>query len=188
MSRRRSCQELSGQRKPNRPARVLTSVWYAASICARTPSRRLLAERVPPPSHRHRACAIRAPELECYLVIVGYMSQVFDEERDASTFPLAQNILLVNRNRGAMTEIFDRQLLAIWLNFANGSIEYDELFDTDGDRTPDTAFFEAVAAAEAVRLDPGATSAELRQQKDFLEGLATGRFGLVGSWGYYMSL
>ena len=73
-----------------------------------------------------------------------------------------------------MSELLDRQLLAVWLNFANGSIEYDELLDTDGDGIPETAFADAVAAAEAVRLDPGATRAELDQQKDFLEGLNLG--------------
>ena len=114
-----------------------------------------------------------APELECYLDIVGYMSQVFDEERDASTFDSAHDVLLVDRT-SEMPELLDRQLLAAWLNFANGSIEYDEPLDTDGDGIPDTAFSDAIAAAEAVRLDANAARPELERQKDLLEGMNLG--------------
>jgi len=109
------------------------------------------------------------PTLECYLAIAGYMSQVFDEVRDASTFDLAHDVLFVKQNSGNMEELFDRQLLAVWLNFANGSIEFDEMVDTDGDGVADTVFLDAVAAAEAVRLDPNATRAELQEQKDILQ-------------------
>ena len=108
------------------------------------------------------------PDLECYLEIVGYMSLVFDEVRDASTFASAHDVLSVKKT-AEMSELLDRQLLAAWLNFANGSIEYDELVDTDGDNVPDTAFADALAAAEAVRLNPAATHAELEEQKDILE-------------------
>ena len=41
--------------------------------------------------------------------------------------------------------------------------------DTDGDKVPDTAFSTAIMAAEAVRLDPFATTAELEAQKNILE-------------------
>jgi hypothetical protein len=107
--------------------------------------------------------------LGSYLAIVGYMSQVFDEARDASTVGHAQDVLWVKRNEGSMHEILDRQLLAAWLNFANGSIEYDEFVDTDGDGVGDTVFAAAMAIAEAVRLDSGATRAALEAQKDILE-------------------
>jgi hypothetical protein len=110
-----------------------------------------------------------APTLGCYLDIAGYMSQVFDEERDASTFGQAHDVLFVKNNSGDMRELFDRQLLAAWLNFANGSIEYDELVDTDGDGVADTVFADAVATAEAVRLDLSATRPELEVHKDILE-------------------
>jgi M6 family metalloprotease-like protein len=110
-------------------------------------------------------------ELECYLAIVGFVSNVFDEETDASTLEKALDVLNVKGNKGDMQQIFDRQLLAAWLNFANGAIEYDELVDTDGDNVPDTAFAEALAAAETVRLDPGATKAEREAQKNMLDRL-----------------
>jgi len=106
--------------------------------------------------------------LECYLAITGYMSEVFDEERNASTFELAHGVLRVNQNGGNMMQQFDRQLLAAWLNFANGSIEYDEMVDTNGDGIADIVFLDAVSVAEAVRLDPNATRAQLEEQKNIL--------------------
>lgn len=111
------------------------------------------------------------PTLGCYLDIAGYMSQVFDEVRDASTFELAHDVLFVKNNSGDITEMFDQQLLAAWLNFANGSIEYDQMVDTDGDGVVDTIFADAMAAAEAVRLDPTSTRAEIEEQKNILERL-----------------
>jgi hypothetical protein len=61
----------------------------------------------------------------------------------------------------------------LWLNFANGALAYDQLFDTDNDGSPDGTMADIVAAAEAVRLDPGATDAELNQQRQILQGLNT---------------
>lgn len=111
--------------------------------------------------------------LECYLDIVGYMSLVFDEARDASTIANAVDILFVKQNQGSMTESLDQQLLAAWLNFANGAIGLTELVDTDGDTVPDTTFADAITAAEAVRLDPTATRDQLEEQKDILERINT---------------
>jgi hypothetical protein len=106
--------------------------------------------------------------LECLLAIVGYMSQVFNEERNASTIELAQDVLMVNETSD-MRELLDRQLLAVWLNFANGSIEYNQPIDTDGDGTVDSLFVDVVAVAESVRLNPAATRDQLEEQKDILE-------------------
>jgi hypothetical protein len=108
-------------------------------------------------------------ELNCYLAIVGFVSQVFDEVTDASTIENAIDVLFMKQSKGSMDEIFDHQLLAAWLNFANGSVEYFELVDTDGDGVVDTSFADAMIAAEAVRLDPGATLAQLEEQKEILE-------------------
>lgn len=113
------------------------------------------------------------PTLLCYLEIAGYMSLVFDEVTDASMLDAAKDVLKTSGSSGSMEEIFDRQLLAAWLNFANGAIEYDELVDTDGDSIPDTAFADAMATAESVRLNPAATRAELEAQKNIMELINT---------------
>ena len=107
--------------------------------------------------------------LNCYLAIVGHLSQVFNEERDASTIEAAFEVLYVKQIKGSITEIFDRQLLALWLNFANGSIEYDEMVDTDGDGIADTTFADLVLVAEAVRLDPNAMRAEIEEQMEIVK-------------------
>jgi len=107
--------------------------------------------------------------LTCYLAIASYMSQVFSEVRPLATLQDAQDIPVREPDKGSMRDLLDMQLLAAWLNFANGSIGYTELVDTNGDGTPDTAFNVAMAAAEAVRLNPASTDAQLEQQKNILE-------------------
>lgn len=107
------------------------------------------------------------PALECYSAIAGFMSKVFNEETDASTIEKATSVL--EGSGPDMEDLLDRQLLASWLNFANGAVDLDTSVDTDGDGTDDAAFGDVVANAETVRLDATATRAELEEQKDILE-------------------
>ena len=109
-----------------------------------------------------------AAQLNCYLKITGYMSRVFDERTAAATLAQAYDVLDV-RGTSVMTELFDLQLLAAWLNFANGAIEHDRMVDTNADGTADTAFLEAMAAAEALRLDPNTSRAQLDRHKRIVE-------------------
>jgi hypothetical protein len=108
-------------------------------------------------------------QLQCRLAVARHMSRVFDEVTDASTVDEAADVLFVNLNTGTMEQIFDRQLLAAWVNFANGAADLDTLVDTDGDRVADTSFGTAITAAEAVRLDPSHTRAQLDAQKTILQ-------------------
>ena len=82
------------------------------------------------------------------------MSTVFNEVRNASTVPNAFDVIDVSSNSGSALQQLDRQLLATWLNFANGSYEYAGLVDADGNGIPETPFFSLLATIEAVRLDP----------------------------------
>ena len=107
--------------------------------------------------------------LACYLQIAGYMSQVFQEVRDASTLALAFDVLFQKQNQGSAVEHLDRQLLTAWLNFANGAIALTQPVDTDGNGAPDTPFAQAMINAEAVRLNPAATKGDLENQKNILE-------------------
>jgi hypothetical protein len=52
--------------------------------------------------------------LECYLKIVGYMSRVFDEARNASTIAKAHDVLFMQQNGGSAREQFDRELGNEW--------------------------------------------------------------------------
>ncbi|MCA1839381.1 MAG: M36 family metallopeptidase, partial [Actinobacteria bacterium] len=88
--------------------------------------------------------------LQCYLKIAGYMSRVFNEVRDASTIATASDVLWLSGNGGDESQKLDRELLTAWLNFANGGIEYPQLFDTNGDHIPDTAFSSLMTTAESV--------------------------------------
>lgn len=105
--------------------------------------------------------------LECYLQIAGFMSTVFDEARDASTLPAAAAVL---HNDGddkgglaAARRNLDRQLLAAWINFANGAFALDQLFTVTKNGTA-TPFADVMAVAESVRLDPGATRSQVNEQ------------------------
>jgi hypothetical protein len=109
-----------------------------------------------------------AATLTCYLKVAGYMSRVFSEQTAADMFAQAYLVLDTGPTK-PLRQLFDVQLLAAWLNFANGSIEHNRLVDTNGDKTPDTPFLTAIAAAEAVRLDPASTLQELDRQKLIVE-------------------
>jgi photosystem II stability/assembly factor-like uncharacterized protein len=110
-------------------------------------------------------------QLECYLDIANQMSSVFSEETDASTLDDAEDVLNPAGSGGDIRVQFDRQLIAVWLNFANGAIEYDDEVDTDFDNIPDTPLIDVLCAAEDARLNPATTDAELENWKDILEGI-----------------
>ena len=111
-------------------------------------------------------------ELACYLAIVNFVSSVFSEETPAST--RAEALAVLNGKGEAMEPVLDRQLLAALLNFVNGSVAWDQLIDTDGDSVGDTAFSDVIVNAEAIRLNPTSTRAELEAQKDLLEDINLG--------------
>ncbi len=119
--------------------------------------------------YRPRPTAFSEAQRLCYLAIAGFMSSVFDEFRDASTVAAAFDVLYVKQNGGSAIEQLDRQILAAWLNFANGAFDYTELVDTDGNGIADTQFATVMATAEAVRLNPASTEAQLHAQRDILE-------------------
>lgn len=107
--------------------------------------------------------------LECYLAIARFGSAVFDEVTDLGDLDDAEEVL--DGSAGSHLARLDRELLATWLNLANGAVAFDELvLDVDGDGTLDT-FGDAVAMAEAVRLDPSSTTAEVREQVRILHSI-----------------
>jgi hypothetical protein len=109
-----------------------------------------------------------AARLQCYLRIMGSLSRVFDEANDASTFPRAQAIL-ETKQTSAMDELFDQQLLAAWMNFANGAMEHNRLVDTNGDKVADTRFLDAMRAAETLRLNPNRTRVQVDRMKALVQ-------------------
>ena len=84
--------------------------------------------------YQPRPTALPEARRLCYLAIVGFMSTVFNEARDASTVAAAYDVMQLQQNGGSELQKLDRQLLAAWLNFANGAFDYTELFDTNNDK------------------------------------------------------
>ena len=105
--------------------------------------------------------------LDCYLDIVEFVSGVFSEARAAGTIGQAEGVLKATAKDAL--DALDRQLLAAWLNFANGATGLTELVDTNGDKVADTPFLTMMANAEAVRLSPTSTRAAILAQYAILE-------------------
>jgi hypothetical protein len=61
------------------------------------------------------------------------------------------------------------QILAAWLNFAKGSLDWNELVDTTGNGTPNTTFGALITEVELIMNDPGATKADLDRAKRLAE-------------------
>jgi hypothetical protein len=114
---------------------------------------------------------IPTASLECYLDIVEFVSAVFSEARPVTTLAQAENVLKSSAKEGI--DALDRQLLAAWLNFANGATGLDELVDTNGDKVADTPFLTMVTNAETVRLSPTSTRAAILAQYTILERFNT---------------
>jgi hypothetical protein len=110
-------------------------------------------------------------ELLCFLAMVNHMSAVFSEVADADTIADARDLMHPGGSGGDIRVQFDRQLLAAWLNLANGAIEYDELVDTDFDMVPDTELLVVLCDAEAARTNPSTPDSELEMWKDIIEGV-----------------
>jgi hypothetical protein len=106
--------------------------------------------------------------LGCYLEIVRHLSRVFDFFVPVDTFEQARDILNTKQTSNDR-QIMQRQLLAAWLNVANGSTRWFDLVDTDGNRTADTPLHVVLAQSEALRLDPTATRAQLLAQENVLK-------------------
>ena len=115
-----------------------------------------------------------AGQLSSYLKVVGYMSAFFNESRDASTPSQASAIITGPPRFGDVKVTFDQQLLAVWLNFANGSIHYLKMIDTNGDGVDDTTFAKFVSHAEALRMNPATTRTQLLKARNLLEEINTG--------------
>ena len=105
-----------------------------------------------------------------YLAITDFLSSVFNETRDASTAASARDVLFMQQKGGDARKQFDRELLTVWLNFANGAIDYHELLDIKikANHNPENTFADIVTFAEMVRVNPSATEAEIREQKNVL--------------------
>jgi hypothetical protein len=112
-----------------------------------------------------------AEELQCYLDIVNHLSALFSEAVDADSRPDARAVLDPSHSTGDIRVQLDRQLLALWLNFANGAIDYDTLVDTDFDNVPDTALLDVLCDAEADRLNPATPDSVLESWKNIVESV-----------------
>lgn len=104
-------------------------------------------------------------QLLCYARIVSALSPTYDGLTIASVDQV------LSSTSSQPKALLSRQMLAAWLNFANGSYDLGTPVDTNRDGVLDSTFGAAVAAAEGTYLRSGATSSELLEQKDVMEAL-----------------
>jgi len=92
--------------------------------------------------------------LGCYLQIVNFMSAVFPDTRALANAEDAADIL----QGGGPDEHdkLDEQLLATWLDFANGGLAYADIVGP-------------ITTAERVRMNPAATKKDLQDQRQILQ-------------------
>lgn len=103
-------------------------------------------------------------ELLCFLSSTRAQSDVFDEAVDLTTLDDAVQVLWAP-NHDEWVDVFDRQLLGVWLDVAAGAVDLEDPFGggTVGD---------LLRAIEAARLDAGATKGDLKEYKDALESVS----------------
>ena len=91
-------------------------------------------------------------ELDCYLEIARFFSLVFPDGMTRANGEL----ILQNPAKAPPLVVFKQQLLAAWLNFANGAIKLDTPVVTSSNKTapPDTTFGAAILVAEMVAINP----------------------------------
>ncbi|MFB7979486.1 M36 family metallopeptidase [Streptomyces vinaceus] len=110
------------------------------------------------PFPKHFTAAQRA----CLLGVASFMSGVYGPLTDAQAYAV------LGSGSPQPRPLVSQQLLAAWLNFANGSYDLSTPVDTDGDRQPDSTFGAAAANAEAVYNNPASTRNQLLNQVDVL--------------------
>ena len=112
-------------------------------------------------------------ELICLLEILEFVSLVFDEVTSANTLGQALGVL-ETKGKATMAERLEQELLTALLNFANGSVAWDQLVDTEGNSVGDTPFSDVIAGAESVRINPASTEKQIKEQKDLLQKINPG--------------
>jgi hypothetical protein len=110
----------------------------------------------------------------CQLTIVQRMSATFaGPSSKVTSAPVAlrtaadaANVLQPSSSDERMK--LRREILTLWLDYANGAVGYGQLIDTNGDKRPDTAFSDVMANAERIGLNASATQGQLRDQRQLL--------------------
>lgn len=107
-------------------------------------------------------------ELICLLEILEFVSLT-----SANTAGQALGVL-ETKGKATMAERLEQELLTALLNFANSSVAWDQLVDTEGNSVGDTPFSDVIAGAESVRINPASTEKQIKEQKDLLQKINPG--------------
>jgi len=104
-----------------------------------------------------------------YIDIVNFMSGVFSEKTSLSSLDEAHDLLWLKN--ASMEQRATQQLLASWLNFANGAVGLDDMVDVDYDNAADMSFLDAVGIAEDILLDSSSSDSDFEQAKSMCDSI-----------------
>jgi PKD repeat protein len=107
--------------------------------------------------------------INAYLDMVGFSSSYFSEYADTSTVEAAS--IIMNPKGSEMRDKAQAQLLAAWLNFANGSVSWTEMIDVDQDGSTDLPLYEVLRQTESILLTNDASHEDLVLAKDLAESI-----------------
>jgi hypothetical protein len=118
------------------------------------------------------------PTLTCELGIVTRMSALFAGSTSvptpASPIPLttaAEAAAVLAPGSPSQQSRLQREILTLWLDYASGAFTYNEPVHPHGSPTPSPTFSTLMVSAEELAADPTATTAQLRQMRQTLDGL-----------------
>ncbi|MFC2013102.1 NosD domain-containing protein [Chloroflexota bacterium] len=104
--------------------------------------------------------------LEAYINFIAAKSEVFSEKTALSSLADAGDLLWLKK--ATMEQRATQQLLATWLNVANGAVCMDDIVDTNYNGITDMKLKDAIALAETIILN---TAANYEQAKNICDSI-----------------
>lgn len=118
------------------------------------------------------------PTLTCELGIVTRMSALFAGSTSVLTpvppIPLttaAEAVAVLAPRSSSQQSRLQSEILTLWLDYANGAFTYNQPVHLNGSTIPSPTFSTLMGLAEALDADPTATTGQLRQMRQTLDGL-----------------
>lgn len=107
--------------------------------------------------------------LQAYLDLINYASAIFPEKVSLGTIEEAQHILAIKNKKIRST--LDAHLLVAWLNFAQGTIGWEQQIDTNLNCRGDTPFHQVITRIEASLSKPSLSNNDLIRTGMLIEAL-----------------
>ncbi|MEJ2569884.1 MAG: PKD domain-containing protein, partial [Anaerolineales bacterium] len=122
-----------------------------------------------PYNRRYNRNLFHSAKLKSYLGVINAYSSVFSEQISLKTLDRAYDVLRFKNSE--LRAKANAHLLTAWFNFAQGSLQWNQAIDWDGDGVSDGSFAELINYAESILLDPNASHSQIELAKNIAEGI-----------------